>query len=72
MIFYHPGTAGEVSHEAARAYIADILANPFTDGYLLWRLSDAPWMRHRARLCAPGAMNSYLQHAALRELTREP
>ncbi len=72
-IYYHPGKPGEVSHEAARRDIAELLSNPFSrrDGKLLAQIGDTSWQRlSRRPLCAPGVMFSYLKAAALREVTQ--
>lgn len=76
-VYYHPGKPGEVSHERAQAYVAEILANPFLRGSgtagLLSRLSDPRWTRipgREGKICAPGAMHAYLIAAALREATQ--
>ena len=72
MIFYHENQPGEVSHRAAHADAAHILALtfPITSGTLS-RYTDPAWMRRTKRpLCAPGAMHSYLVAAAIREMTQ--
>jgi hypothetical protein len=73
MIYYHPGTPGEVSDEAAHAYVDKLVRNPFTTGLIWYMIADygpTSTRRNIARgrpLCAPGAMLTYLQAAAVRE-----
>jgi hypothetical protein len=69
---YFIGMPGEVSYAKALAEVRELLANPFTDGRILYRIASQPAaVRNARRPWVPaGALHASQMAAALRELTQ--